>query len=64
MLKSPHSPNFRIAHSPKGWTEGTISSEWIKDFDEKTRTKADGRARLLLIDGHNSHYTLEFLDYA
>ena len=64
MLKSPHSPKFRIAHSPKGWTDGTISSEWIKDFDEKTRTKANGRARLLLVDGHNSHYTLEFLDYA
>ena len=44
--------------------DGIISSEWIKDFDEKTRTKANGRARLLLVDGHNSHYTLEFLDYA
>jgi len=30
----------------------------------RRHTKADGRAQLLLVDGHNSHYTLEFLDYA
>ncbi|KIK74541.1 hypothetical protein PAXRUDRAFT_40352, partial [Paxillus rubicundulus Ve08.2h10] len=26
--------------------------------------KANGQARLLLIDGHNSHYTKDFLEYA
>ena len=38
--------------------------EWIKDFDVQTREKAAGRDRLLLVDGHNSHYTLGFLEYA
>ncbi len=37
---------------------------WLKHFDEYTRVKAAGRTRLLLVDGHNSHYTLEFLQYA
>jgi hypothetical protein len=54
----------RVAHSPKGWTDGGIRRLWIEDFDKKTCDKANGRARLLLVDGHNSHYTKEFLEYA
>ncbi|KIK80085.1 hypothetical protein PAXRUDRAFT_159612, partial [Paxillus rubicundulus Ve08.2h10] len=56
--------NASIAHSKKGWTDGVIGRLWIEDFDKKTSTKANGRARLLLVDGHNSHYTKDFLDYA
>lgn len=54
----------RLGYSNKGWTDGEIGVEWIKIFDEQTREKADGRHRLLLVDGHNSHYTLGFLEYA
>lgn len=36
----------------------------MEDFEHKTRSKASGRARLLLVDGHNSHYMKDFLDYA
>ncbi|KIK20325.1 hypothetical protein PISMIDRAFT_106027 [Pisolithus microcarpus 441] len=53
-----------VAYSNKGWTDGTIGWLWIKDFDQKTHNKANGHACLLLVDGHNSHYTKEFLDYA
>ncbi|KIK82136.1 hypothetical protein PAXRUDRAFT_154461, partial [Paxillus rubicundulus Ve08.2h10] len=53
-----------VAHSDKGWTDGRIGKLWIEDFDNKTHEKANGCVRLLLIDGHNSHYTKEFLDYA
>ena len=54
----------RLGYSKKGWTDGEISTEWIKQFDQATSAKAAGRARLLLVDGHNSHYTLGFLRYA
>lgn len=54
----------RIGYSKKGWTDGEMGLEWIKHFDLYTREKAAGRTRLLLVDGHNSHYTLEFLIYA
>ena len=37
---------------------------WLKHFDEYTKGKASGCARLLIVDGHNSHYSFEFLDYA
>ncbi|KIK21791.1 hypothetical protein PISMIDRAFT_79259, partial [Pisolithus microcarpus 441] len=56
--------NASIAHSPKGWTDGVIGQLWIEDFNQKTHAKANGHAWLLLVDGHNSHYTKDFLDYA
>jgi hypothetical protein len=55
---------FRLGHSSKGYTDGEIGVEWIKQFDQQTRAKAAGRRRLLLVDGHNSHYTRGFLEYA
>jgi hypothetical protein len=33
----------------------------MKIFEEVTRGKAKGEHRLLLVDGHNSHYTVAFL---
>ena len=56
--------NNRLGHSKKGWTDGEIGREWIEDFERKTREKANGRKRYLLVDGHNSHYTIQFLTYA
>ncbi|KAF5344297.1 hypothetical protein D9758_012308 [Tetrapyrgos nigripes] len=53
-----------IGHSEKGWTDGEIGVAWIKDFHEQTKEKAQGRTRLLLVDGHNSHYTAGFLRFA
>ncbi|KII85726.1 hypothetical protein PLICRDRAFT_145598, partial [Plicaturopsis crispa FD-325 SS-3] len=53
-----------IGYQKKGWTDGEIGAEWIRHFDEATTEKANGAYRLLLVDGHNSHYTLQFLKYA
>lgn len=55
---------IRLGYSKKGWIDGELGMEWIKHFDIHTHSKADKRARLLLLDGHNPHYTLEFLQYA
>ncbi|KAI5821518.1 DDE-domain-containing protein, partial [Schizophyllum commune Tattone D] len=56
--------NASLGYSKKGWTTGEIGVEWIKDFDNQTKAKAAGRPHLLLVDGHNSHYTRAFLSYA
>ena len=54
-----------LAHSPNGWTDNELGLHWmIKDFDPQTKEKAGGRTRVLLMDGHSSHYLLELLDYA
>jgi DDE superfamily endonuclease len=56
--------SWRFAYSPNGWTDGKIGLQWMmKDFDAQTKEKADGRTRVLLLDGHSSHYTLGILEY-
>jgi hypothetical protein len=64
ILQSNLTPVFRLGHSTKGYTDGEIGIEWIKQFDQQICAKALGRQRLLLVDGHNSHYTRGFLEYA
>ena len=54
----------RLGYSKKGYTDGEIGVEWIKHFDKETCQKARGRQWVLLVDGHNSHYTKGFLEYA
>src|SRR5580704_13506659 len=53
-----------MGYQKKGYTDGEIGRAWIEDFDKQTKAKANGRHRLLIVDGHNSHYTLGFLEYA
>ncbi|KAF5345607.1 hypothetical protein D9758_015170 [Tetrapyrgos nigripes] len=54
----------RLSYSKKGYIEGEIGVAWLEDFDKQTKGKAAGRACLLLVDGHASHYTHGFLKYA
>jgi hypothetical protein len=35
----------------------------MKDFDPQTHEKAAGETRVLLMDGHSSHYTADLLEY-
>jgi hypothetical protein len=52
------------ASSPSGWTNNEIGLAWLEQvFDWKTRLKAQGRWRLLIIDGHGSHLTQDFLAF-
>jgi hypothetical protein len=56
---------YQVKWAQDNPADGKISVEWIKHFDKHTATKAaSGKYRLLLIDGHNSHYTHGFLEYA
>ena len=44
---------------------GESGVDWIKnDFDHATHDIANGCPRLLIVDGHASHFTLHFLEYA
>ena len=55
-----------ICKSAKGWTNGEIGVDWIKLFDLQTCTKLthNNEHRLLILDGHGSHYTMGLIDYA
>ncbi|KID81257.1 transposase [Metarhizium guizhouense ARSEF 977] len=53
-----------IGVSQTGFTNDELSLEWIKHFDKHTVDKRTGQYRLLIIDGHGSHHTVEFIQYA
>ena len=56
---------YSITTSDRGWTDGNIGRNWLEQiFDPETKEKARGKPRVLLLDGHSSHYTLAFIDYA
>jgi DDE superfamily endonuclease len=57
---------LRIAVSPNGWTDQDLGIAWMKKvFEPQTRALCNATApRLLILDGHNSHTTADFLDYA
>ena len=36
----------------------------VKDFDRQMKEKADGCTHVLLLDGHNSHYSTKLVNFA
>jgi hypothetical protein len=47
-----------------GWTNEDTGLQWlIQVFDRETKARARQSWRLLYVDGHGSHVTLEFLEY-
>ncbi|KIY60695.1 CENP-B protein, partial [Cylindrobasidium torrendii FP15055 ss-10] len=56
--------NASLGYQKKGYIDGEIGVDWMQEFEKSTRAKAGGRRRLLLVDGHVSHYTGQFLRHA
>ncbi|TQW01874.1 hypothetical protein IF2G_10587 [Cordyceps javanica] len=56
--------NGRIAITESGYSNDYVALEWLKFFEEQTRQRGSSIKRLLIIDGHSSHETNEFLQYA
>ena len=55
----------RICHSENGWTDSELAFDWFKkDFNKKTKAKACGRTRALILDGHSSHFTPKLLKWS
>jgi hypothetical protein len=54
----------RICSSPSGWTNNDIGLAWLKQvFDRGTKAKARSSYRSLILDGHESHLTMDFIEY-
>ena len=52
-----------FAASRKGWTSNQLGLAWLHNvFEPETRSKAGGRHRLLIADGHSSHLNLQFIE--
>jgi hypothetical protein len=60
-----HEHDAWFTSSASGWTSNEIGFKWLEGFfDKKTRDKARRQWRLLFVDGHGSHVTLKFLEWA
>ncbi|KAI1514559.1 Pogo transposable element [Pyrenophora tritici-repentis] len=55
---------INVSSSPTGWSNEKLGLAWLKRFDQFTKEKARRSWRLLICDGHGSHLTKQFLDYA
>jgi hypothetical protein len=60
---SPLPPDWVITTSSNGWTTNEIGLQWIHHFEKHTQIRTAGRKRLLVLDGHESHYSMEFDAY-
>jgi hypothetical protein len=60
----PEQHQVYVASSPSGWTNERLGLAWLKDvFDANTKSKARRKWRLLIVDGHGSHITRQFIDH-
>jgi hypothetical protein len=53
-----------FSNSPTGWSNNDIGMAWVEQvFDRHTKAKARRQWRLLILDGHGSHVTQDFIDF-
>jgi hypothetical protein len=52
--------DWAIAVSDNGWTNNELGVDWLKHFNAYTKARTVGARRLLILDGHESHHSLEF----
>jgi hypothetical protein len=53
-----------FSNSPAGWSNNGIGLAWLQQvFDRFTKAKARRDYRLLILDGHGSHLTTDFIDF-
>jgi hypothetical protein len=55
--------DWAIATTQNGWTDNETGIEWLKHFDRCTAKRSNSRYRLLILDGHESHHSVEFEEY-
>jgi hypothetical protein len=53
-----------FAATQKRWTNENAGLYWLEHiFDRHTKAKAGNYRRLLIVDGHNSHVNMRFINY-
>jgi hypothetical protein len=49
-----------IVVSDNGWTTNELGVEWLRHFNAHTKTHVVSTRWLLILNGHESHYSLKF----
>jgi hypothetical protein len=52
-----------VSSSPTGWSNNNVGLAWLEQVFDRYTKQRSGRWRLLILDGHGSHITMEFIDY-
>jgi hypothetical protein len=53
-----------FSNSPTGWSNNGLGFAWLEQvFNRHTTAKAPRGWRLLILDGHGSHVTADFIDF-
>ena len=61
---TPKEHSVHFTTSPNGWTNNDLGLTWLEQvFNRYSKPKARRRWRLLIIDGHGSHVTKDFITY-
>lgn len=47
--------------SENGWTTRAIALKWLEHFHKHTRRRLQAQYRLLILDGHDSHVSFDFI---
>jgi hypothetical protein len=55
--------SWAIKPTSNGWTDNETGLDWIKHFDKHTRARTKGGYRMLVLDGHESHQSVNFEAY-
>jgi len=56
---------WQFFYSRTGWTNSYLGLEWLKHFDKITAQRNKTSAYCcLIVDGHGSYVTIEFVEYA
>lgn len=56
-------PETAIRLAPNGYSNDVISLEWLQHFEKHSAKSSIGVKRLLILDGHGSHHTRQFIRY-
>lgn len=60
----PEDTSINLTSTLTGWTNNKLMMAWLKQFNNATKEKARRLWQLLIVNGHSSHMTMEFLSYA
>jgi hypothetical protein len=52
-----------VTSTPSGWSNDDVGLAWLEQVFQRCTKQQSGRRRLLVLDGHGSHLTMEFISY-
>ena len=56
-------PSWAIRTTSNGWTDNQTAFEWIQHFNKHTKPRQQGVYRMIVLDGHESHHSVQFEEY-